>query len=97
MTRTKQLGLFDGHPRPVEPRDPNVAPEARPRLSRQSRAILMTLRAGPRSGGTLAVITHRFGARIWDLRKAGCAIDCDHDPASGRAIYTLRHEPEGLL
>lgn len=94
--RTVQGSLFDSPPRPAEPRDPKVAPEARPRLSRQSRSILLTLRAGPMTGSSLALITHRFGARIWDLRKAGCSIDCDHDPASGRAIYTLRHEPEGL-
>ena len=96
MSHTRQLGLFDVPGRPVEPRHEAVAPEARPRLSRQSRAILLTLRAGPMTGGALAAITHRFGARIWDLRKAGCVIECDHDPASGRAIYTLRHEPEGL-
>jgi len=94
--RTVQGSFFDGPARPVEPRHRAVAPEARPRLSRQCRAVLLLLRGGPRTGAELAAITHRFGGRIYDLRGAGCTIDCDHDPASGRAVYTLRHEPEGL-
>jgi hypothetical protein len=95
MTRTVQRSLFDA-PRPVEPADPNVAPEARPRLTRQARVILEMLRGGPCLGSELAKVTHRFGGRIYDLRKAGCAIRCDHLPETGVATYCLVHEPDGL-
>lgn len=93
---TRQLGLFDTPARPVAPADPNVKPEAVPRLTGQSRAILAMLRAGPRTGSELATITHRFGGRLYDLRRAGCAIDCDLDHRTGVATYTLTHEPENI-
>jgi hypothetical protein len=80
----------------VEPRHKAVTPEARPRLSRQNRAVLLMLRGGPRTNAELASVALHYNARVYDLRGAGCVIDCDHDPASGRAVYTLRHEPEGL-
>lgn len=95
---TKQLGLFGlfDIPKPVVPADPNVAPEAVPRLSRQSRAILELLRERPRTGESLCAITHRFGGRLYDLRKAGCTIKTAHNPVLGTSVYTLLHEPEGL-
>lgn len=92
---TRQLDLFDP-PRPVAPADPGVAPEARPRLSRQCRAILDLLRERPRTNARLAQVTARYGGRIYDLRKAGCVITTRHEPASGLSIYTLTHEPDGL-
>lgn len=93
---TKQLGLFDSPAQPIPAADPNVHPEARKRLSRQCRIILMMLRDRPRDGSELAAITHRFGGRLWDLKQAGCAINCDQDHRTGVATYTLLHEPEGL-
>jgi hypothetical protein len=96
MTRTVQRSLFDA-PRPVEPADPNVTPEARPRLTRQAREILEYLRGHQfRTNVGLAGITHRFGARLYDLRRAGCVIRCEQDHATGMARYYLEHEPEGL-
>jgi hypothetical protein len=92
---TRQLGLFDS-PRPVVPADPNVPPEAVPRLSKQCREVLARLRRGPATGASLCMITHRFGGRIFDLRKAGCTIKTEHDPVLGTSVYTLIHEPEGL-
>lgn len=95
-SRSRQLGLFDGPIRPVKPADPNVEPAAVPRLSRQARAVLLMLRSGPCSARALSTITHRFGGRLYDLRRAGCDIHTDYDAATGAATYTLRHEPEGL-
>lgn len=92
---TKQLGLFDVA-KPVVPADPNVAPEAVPRLSRQSREILGMLRKGSHTGGAPCMVTHRFGGRLYDLRKAGCVIKTEHNPSLGTSVYTLLHEPEGL-
>lgn len=92
---TRQLGLFDA-PRAPAPRDPNVPPEAAPRLTGQSRAILAMLRQRPRTGAELATVTHRFGGRLYDLRRAGCAITCDLDHKTGVATYTLTHEPGDL-
>lgn len=92
---TRQLGLFDA-PRSVAPRDPHVNPEAAPRLSGQSRAILAMLRERPRTGAELATVTHRFGGRLYDLRRAGCTIDCDLNHRSGVATYTLTHDPGDL-
>jgi hypothetical protein len=92
---TKQLPLFD-IPKPIVPADPNVAPEAVPRLSRQARTILDLLREMPRSNVDLATVTARYGGRIYDLRKAGCRITTSHDPRSGLSLYNLTHEPEGL-
>jgi hypothetical protein len=93
---TKQLGLFDAPAPPVPAADPNVAPGARKRLSRQCRIILMMLRGRPRDGSELAAITHRFGGRLHDLRRVGCVIGCDYRPRTGVSTYTLLHEPEGL-
>ena len=92
---TKQMGLFD-NPRPPAPRDPSVAPAARPRLMRQAVAILQMLRTGPQTARDLTAITHRFGGRIYDLRKAGCHIDTDVEQKTGVSTYMLIHEPEGL-
>jgi hypothetical protein len=96
MDRTVQQGLFDA-PRPIEPCDPNVHPDARPRLSRQARQILDRLREEPATNVELSDITHRFGGRLYDLRKAGCVIEKTYqDHRSGLVIYALKHEPEGL-
>jgi hypothetical protein len=98
VERQHSLPIFpDPHHLPIEPRDRNVQPEARPRLSRQSREVLERLRKGPASNADLAAITHRFGGRIWDLRKARCVIQTEQDARSGLATYTLKYLPDGLI
>ncbi len=77
----------------IPPRDPNVPEAAKPRLSRQSVEILKRLLEGPATNQDLTKVSHRFGARIYDLRKAGYAIECyDEDHASGLAWYRLSQE-----
>lgn len=94
---TRQLSLFDRPHRPVEPADPNVSPEGRPRLSRQCREVLDRLREESATNAELADITHRFGGRLYDLRKAGCVIEKTfQDHRTGLVIYELKYEPEGL-
>jgi hypothetical protein len=96
MERQHSFRFADGHRLPIEPRDPSVEPVARPRLGRQSLAVLERLREGPATNVELASISHRFGGRLYDLRRAGCVIATQQDHPSGIAIYTLKHEPEGL-
>jgi hypothetical protein len=98
MDRQLPLPIFPGpHRLPVEPRDPNLDRAARPRLGRQSLAVLDRLREGLASNIDLARITHRFGGRLYDLRKAGCTIVIvSNDHRSGVVVYRLAYEPEGL-
>jgi hypothetical protein len=93
---TRQLGLFDAPPRPVVPADPGLTARERKRLGPDCTTILHRLREGPVTATELIPITHRFSARIWDLRAAGCSIRTDHDRKTGRTVFTLHHEPEGL-
>lgn len=68
FTQTEEVNLFT-------PRDPHVDPVDAPRLSRQAAEILAMLRArGTCTNMELTRITHRFSARLWDLRKAGFSI-----------------------
>lgn len=79
----------------LEGRQPVPVAEAiddaeRPRLSNQCRQILTALQAGDRSNRELAGITHRFSARIYDLRKHGYTIREVHkDTTTGLRIYRL--------
>jgi hypothetical protein len=83
---TTASSLFDFIP----PVDPSVPSAAVPRLSRQSLAILDRLRKGPATNTELAGITHRFGARKFDLVKAGYDVRIvGHDAASGLVRYAL--------
>ncbi|MBU6429253.1 MAG: hypothetical protein KGR26_09605 [Cyanobacteria bacterium REEB65] len=94
----RQLALdFDVPPaiRPIEPCDPRVPDAARPRLSRQCRAILDRLRAGPASNDELSRLARKYTGRISDIRKAGFVVECfDQDHASGRTWYRLTWDPE---
>jgi hypothetical protein len=71
----------------IYPVDPNSHPDDEERLSRQALAILERLRIGPATNMELATITHRFGARLHDLRHAGF----DYESARGAGgIFTYR-------
>jgi hypothetical protein len=84
-----QPTLFDAPPA-IPPRDPRVAPAAVARLSAQSAAVLERLRRGPATNTELAAITHRFGARLYDCRKAGYDIRITaNDHATGLVTYAL--------
>ena len=90
---TSQKTLFIQPVKPIEAKDPNVPEAAKGRLSRQCREVLDMLRIRPRTNAELAAITHRFGARIWDLRKAGYGIIAlERDHATGLVLYKLAHD-----
>lgn len=92
-------GLFDfdcnidstAKSRPViEPRDPGVTDEEKPRLRGQCLAILERLRQGPATNRELAAISLKYTGRISDLRRAGYAIPApEEDRVSGHAVYRL--------
>jgi hypothetical protein len=74
----------------VQPADPRVCPIDAPRLGKQSAAILAMLREGPRTNVELARVTHRFGARIHDARRAGFRIETKaRGDGSGLVDYRL--------
>lgn len=58
---------------------------------RMCRAVLDALRDGPKTGDELVAITHRFGARIKDLRDAGHRI-LTTSLGGRRWLYTLTAE-----
>lgn len=65
--------------------------DARDRLSKQCIAVLEALAAAPAvTNRDLAKISHRFGARIYDLRRRGFQIArIFEDHASGLVEYRL--------
>lgn len=70
--------------------DPNLWDIDIPRLSRQSEEVLSALRTGAKTNMELAAISHRFGARICDLRKAGYNIaTIPLRDGTGRVTYRL--------
>lgn len=78
----------------IPPRDPNAHPDSHPRLSRQAAEILTAFKAAPLHRldcAQLMAKAQRFGARLYDLRKAGYRIDLvEHDHATGRTVYELK-------
>lgn len=62
--------LFDRRPA-VPTRDPSLPEDEVPRLTTQAHAIADRLRSGPATNLDLGMISQRFGARLYDLRKAG--------------------------
>jgi hypothetical protein len=77
------------HDTPVAPAtDPNVHPEDKPRINRLCRVVLERLQTGPAYSHELATISHRFGARISDLREAGYDIATQRLPG-GVYLYSL--------
>lgn len=70
--------------------DPNVDEIEAPRLKGHCLTILRRLRKGAASNAELKEITHRFGARIHDLREYGIAIRTfNRDTKSGLCWYRL--------
>lgn len=51
--------------------NPTVAEEDAPRLSAQCHAIAARLREGPATNLDLIEVSHRFGARLHELKRAG--------------------------
>lgn len=70
MTSDAPLPLFD-HPQPHVELNSTVAEEDKPRLSVQCHAIADRLRKGPATNLELIMISHRFGARLHELKLAG--------------------------
>jgi hypothetical protein len=69
-----QLELFCV-PRPLVPRDPNVARQDIHRLTGQNAAILRRLRQGPATNDELIRISRKYTSRISDLRAFGFVIE----------------------
>ena len=84
-----QPTLFDNPPEIKVHR--SIAKEERPRLSRQCQQILDRLRRGPAEGCELAAITHRFGGRVLELRRAGYDVRLvSRDYKTGVTLYELK-------
>ncbi len=67
-----ELGRLVDAPRPaIEPCDPNVEDEERPRLAAKCSDVLERLQQGPATGRQLEKICNRYGARLHDLKNAG--------------------------
>lgn len=77
----------------IPPRDPHAHPDSHPRLSRQAAEILAAFKAAPLHRldcAQLMTIAQRFGARLYDIRKAGYRIDLvAHDKKTGHTVYEL--------
>jgi hypothetical protein len=61
----------------IEPCDPHVSDDDRPRMSDQCVAIFNRLRHGPANNTELATIALKYTSRISDLRAAGYNVVCD--------------------
>lgn len=97
MTYTDPIpALFRPTPPParIPIADPHVAAIDKPRLSAQCVRVLDRLRRGVATNQELAGIANRFGARLWDLRKAGYGITTSEaKDGSGLCFYRLTGEP----
>ena len=61
-----------------------------PRVKTQAWTILEALRSGPKLNTELAAITHRFGARVHELRRMGWRIvTVPLSDGTGRVTYRL--------
>lgn len=83
---TNQRGLFD-----TEIPEWQGGPPASSRFGKQCAAILALLKIRPRTGSELILVAHRFGARIYDLRKAGHRIE-KRQVGDGEFLYSLEGE-----
>jgi hypothetical protein len=86
--------LFDSRPAPADVRltDPNVHPAKVKKLGPFQQAVYDALRRAGKAGAStrdLALITHRFSARIHDLRAAGYAIEGDPDERGNYRYYLI--------
>ena len=74
-----------------------VAQADRPRLGKQHRKLVAMLSQRPWSNDQLtSIVGLRFGARLHELKKAGCLISKSQEKA-GLVTYTLDYCPEGLV
>lgn len=70
--------------------DPNAARVDVERLTGQNRQVYERLLRGPATNMELCAITHRFSARLFDLRKAGVHIETvEARDGSGTVTYRL--------
>ena len=86
---TKQLDLLDHMERSIPVVDHHAQPEDKPRLSKNSAAVLARLEQGPATNAQLMQVGGmRFGARIHDLKKHGYKISSEH-LSDGIWVYEL--------
>ena len=87
--------LFEAQIKPrIEPVDPHLTDEEKPRLTRQCIGVLERLRCGPATNKELVQIATRFGARLLDLRRAGYDIQITaRNRETGLTVYALVREP----
>ena len=70
--------------------DPNVDRVDVERLTGQTAQIYRMLREGPKTNAQLAAVTARYGARLYDLRKAGVSVvTAPARDGSGLVVYLL--------
>ena len=83
-------GMFERYVETI-PTDPRVPAEARPRLSRQERAILARLEQGPATNRELADIALKYTSRISVIRQAGYDIQVvERNVVTGFTRYALK-------
>lgn len=90
-----QPTLFDPQLKPkIEPVDPHLTPEEKPRLTKQCIKTLEMLRGGAVTNMQFVYAgILRYSARIHDLRHAGYEIETDQDRGTGLTTFTLLREP----
>jgi len=87
----KQLSLFCDSPR-TPPRDPNVTPADRPRLTGQNARLLAMLQQGPTTNREMMLAgLLKYTSRISDLRAAGYCIVCEK-LGGGLSLYRLENQ-----
>jgi hypothetical protein len=85
-----QASLFTTEPQSIPVTD--VQCEKARRATHRAK-ILSMLRAGTVTSLDLVQVSHRFSARIMELRQLGYRIKTEHARASGASWYTLLGEP----
>lgn len=83
--------LFEKYSEPLAAPNTAVPAQDRERTANQRARILERLREGPAYSDELADnFTHRFSARIHELRKAGHDIETRRVGGSGLFVFTLK-------
>ena len=86
-----QLTLFPSASA-LPPRDPNVAPTDRPRLTGQNARLLAMLQQGPTTNREMMLAgLLKYTSRISDLRAAGYCIVCEK-LGGGLSLYRLENQ-----
>jgi len=81
----RQRDLFDES---IQPLDPNILEDDKPRVAGHSGQILRRLQMGPATNVQLNKICFRYSARIYDLRSRGYPIRCERGEG-GVNVYRL--------